>query len=293
MRVRWAAVPIFFLLPALFGGRPDGPSSPMRDFFLPFHGRDGEKVWDARGSDAEIYVDSRRILVRNLYVRLFDGHGEGTLKLVLESPFAEFDGAENRITGDDFIHVVGNLFTAIGGRWTFFGEDHSMILERDVQVFFETNVAQILSDDATKGGGFTCVTGDSLQITDCAHGFSLDFLQSVAVRADDFILTCDTLHVETLAVDPIVILEQRVGQESVRSIRAEGNVTVEGSGQVIHATVAELFPEEGVAILSGDVAVVDGDAPLKGRRVVLRHGESRVLVDAGADSRDVVGFEFD
>jgi lipopolysaccharide export system protein LptA len=278
------------------------PRTPLKDFYLPSFDERGVRIWDARGTEAEIFPDTQRLHVRNLYVRLFDSPDGSTLKAALESPVAEFNAAENCLAGTDFIHVVGSLFTAVGGQWTFFGEDHSLILERDVQVFLETDVAALLATDGPATGsqpealpldGFTTLTSHSLEISDFPQGFLLHFTEAVAVQTDHFFLNCDRLDVEILAERPIVVLKEKITGEAVRQIRAVGHVCIEEELRHIHADAAELFPREGMLILSGNVSVEDADGTLKGSRIVVRQKDKRILVDDQDTVRQAISIDFD
>ncbi|MDR3316951.1 MAG: hypothetical protein LBS68_02715 [Puniceicoccales bacterium] len=242
-------------------------------------------------------MDSHRLLVHNLYVRLFSGWGSGMPRIILESPSAEFNGDDNCLSGADFIHVVGNLFTAIGSRWTFFGEGRSIILEQEVQVFFEANIVRTFSTasngEPRKGEDFTTITAHALQISDSSQGFLLNFSQEVTILANDFKLTCDALEVEALYVDQAIFLDHGTAGEVLRSLRAEGNVHVEEPVRAIHADVMEFFPEEGVLLLSGNVSIAEDGMTFYGQKIFIRRGDKHVLVDSSAVVRRAIACDYD
>jgi lipopolysaccharide export system protein LptA len=260
--------------------------APLQDFFLPAFDANGTKVWDASGSGADVERATGRLTVHDLRVQLFDPQDGTTVQLILESPVAEFSRDGNQIGGENFIHLVGNLFTVIGGRWTFFGIDRSMILERDVQVFFETNLASALASG--EEGGFTVITANSLQVVRTEDGFSLEFLQNVVTQADDLLLTCDRMDVETVWERPLAQLEEQSAVETIRRIHAQGHVRFEEVQRHMEADGAELFPREGLAVLSGRVTVSDGENVVRGRRIILRDNKLHILTDgSGMVHRDI------
>jgi lipopolysaccharide export system protein LptA len=284
---KWLAALVASFLPlALAAERSNVPTAPVQDFFLPVFGADGLRTWDASGSGAEVERTTGRLTVHDLRVRLFDPQDGTTVQLILESPEAEFSRDGNQVGGENFIHLVGNLFTVIGGRWTFFGSDHSVILERDVQVFFETNLASALASG--KEGGFTVISADSLQVARSGDGFSLEFLQNVVTQSDDLLLTCDRMEVETVWEGPLAALEEKSAEEAIRRIHARGHVHSEEANRHMEADGVELFPREGLAVLSGRVTIADGENVVRGRRIVLRRGELHLLTDGdGTVRRDI------
>ncbi|MDR3116988.1 MAG: LptA/OstA family protein [Puniceicoccales bacterium] len=244
------------------------------------------RAWDASGSGAEVERGAGHLTISDLRVRLFDPQDGTTVQLILESPRAEFFRDGNQACGENFIHLVGNLFTVIGGRWTFFGADPSVILERDVQVFFETNLARALASG--EEGGFTVIGADSLQVIRSADGFSLEFLQNVVTQSDELLLTCDRMVVETVWERPLAILEEKSTGEAIRRIHAQGHVHFEEARRHMEADGAELFPREGLAVLSGRVCVTDGERVVRGRHIVLRRDALHVLTDGdGVVHRDI------
>lgn len=272
------------------------PQTPIQDFFLPSFNDAGEKIWDLHGSEALISRDKSAVALQDLHVRLFDETDGGTLKIVLESPSAEVNTNDNRICGQDFIHVVGHLFTAMGSHWSFFGDDHTIILERNIQVFFETDLSRILvgrtaADGAGEENGFTAISSNSLQITDRGQGFAFDFIQAVEVKGNDFDLTCDELEVQTASEGSIVMLEQKIANDQVRKIRAAGNVHLRDSCRQIEADGAELFPSSGVVVLSGRVKITDEEGTLRGDRIVLKNREKHILVESDGTVRSEIALD--
>jgi lipopolysaccharide export system protein LptA len=269
---------------------------PIRDFFLPSFNGDGVKAWDAHGSEAEVRDGGKGLVVHDLYVRIFDERDGSGPRIVLESPKAEVLLEKKQIFGENFIHVVGNLFTATGDRWTFFGEDRSVLLDKNVHVFFETNLAKAIASDVADGdgGGFTAVSSESLQLSDSGDGFMLEFSQSVTVRADDLLLTCDRLEVETICERPMATaLLVRPAGEMIRVIRADGHAAMRDSQREIWADLAEIFPREGLVVLSGNATVASNAGVLRGQRIVLRQKDTRILVDEANVPRNAFSIEMD
>jgi lipopolysaccharide export system protein LptA len=261
---------------------------PVDDFFVPFFDATGRRTWDVGGGDATVDRESGCISIRDIRVRLFD-FLENSAFLTLSSPQAEFSRDKNCIVGENFIHVVGHLFTAVGGSWMFFGADRSVVLENNVQVFFETNLAKSLAPDGERGdGGFTAITAESLQITGSDDGFVLEFSQNVVVQASDLLLSCDRLVVETAFERPVAMLDKTAMDEAIRRIIGDGHVRCEESGRCMEAEWMELFPREGLMVLSGKVSIADENGVVLGQRIVVRKKELHVLTASdGTVHRDI------
>ena len=153
-------------------------------------------------------------------------------------------------------------------------------------MFFETNLARALASG--EEGGFTVITADSLQVVRSADGFSLEFLQNVVTQSDELLLTCDRMEVETVWERPLAILEEKSAGEAIRRIHAQGHVRFAEALRHMEADRAELFPREGLAVLSGRVTISDGDGVVRGRRIVLRRDALHVLTDDdGVMHRDI------
>jgi hypothetical protein len=184
---------------------------------------------------------------------------------------------------------VANLFTAVGGEWTFFGEDRSILLEKDVRAFFE--IGHPTADEGDSLEESLTVDSHFLQISHSLDGFVLNFLQSVTVHTAELSLGCNSLTVEISFTEPFLLFGQTMDREAIRSIRAEGDVHLDQVDRSMEADVAEIFPEEGVIVLSGDVSIEDQKGVWQGDYIVFRRtctaqlGEEsdRALAPSGED----------
>jgi hypothetical protein len=217
--------------------------------------------------------------------------------MILESPKAIIDLEQHCISGSEFIHIGGKMFTAMGVQWTFFGRDESIFLEKDVRVFFETNlgVAMVTEDNdnfsSYDDNGFTVISGDALQISPNPDGHVFDFLQNVEIKTNDFRMNCDRLEVCSSGGSPMRVFDYQLGGECVARMKGTGNVCMQQSHRSFFADCVELFPREGVVLLSGCVNAVDNGDHMHAEKFILRRGEKHVLVGQDGTEQRYISFE--
>jgi hypothetical protein len=252
------------------------------------------------GTEAEILPDTRHLSIRNLRLRLFDGSDTEDPCVLMETPLAELDRAENRAEGGGFVHLVGRIFTATGNRWTFFGDGGTLLLEDGVQLFFESDSGGELASSGGPwpfpvdcGDGFATATGDALEVSGGPQVIFLRLFGSVSVRAPGFSLSCARLEAEIRCGQPLALLAKTLDGDSLRRVRADGGLCLEDGERLIHADGADIFPVEGVLLLSGAVCIEDAGTTLCGERIVLRRGDASIYIEDGGSSRQMVSLDFD
>jgi hypothetical protein len=281
--MRCGAIWIAFLLLGceLFGVpvRQARPCAPLDDFFMPVFNGQGVKVWDVRGTDALISTVNDIVKLRNVYVQLAGENVGAKPKMVLGSPEAFLDGHGQCIYGEEFVHIAGELFTVMGARWKFQRDDNQITLDREVRVFFEVDLARELEGDTGKSfdAGYTSVTGECLRICPSSMGIFFDFTGHVEVLSSDFALTCDHLTLQSVEEKPVFILSEPLGGTRIRNVKTDGNVFVSHGKQTFQADRGEIFPEEGILVLTGNVSIDDTVDIVTGEKFIIRDGKKRDL----------------
>jgi hypothetical protein len=278
---------VFFFLCAIFptslpaDWQTPQRESPWTDFFLPYRSPDGKGDWDASGSDPELLTQTHAMHLRNLSIRILDRAMDKIPRLAIESPSAQYDSKKNQFAGMDFIHVKGDLFTAVGGQWTFFGGERHLLLEDAVQVFLETKWDL---ENPPSEGSRTAIGGQNLQITVEEDVISLHFLGGVSLHSSGFTLDSDKLVVEIAREEPMRILGQNFTGETVRFMRAVGAVRINWPTHSIAADCAQIFPNDGAIFLSGNVVVLEGEDRIQCQgELLFRGGTCHVLAEGSVD----------
>ncbi|MDR0678690.1 MAG: hypothetical protein LBF24_00330 [Puniceicoccales bacterium] len=280
-----------FVLPSFIcvGDRLIAPFREAVQFFLPSLATGGGGSWDAVGSLPDSDPHGGVAQVRNLYIRVFGrGVDEGSL-FSIESPVAQYDSASSQFVGTDFVHVRGNLFTALGNRWIFFGGERRLVLDSAVQAFLEID-GGAESEDILTEGGRTVVGGQSLQIDVKEGAIFLRFRQDVSLRSGGFLLCSDELVVEIAREEPMRILDQEFAGEAIRSVRAAGAVRVEWPARSATADSAQIFPGEGVIFLSGNVNVLERESQIRCQGLLFRSDQCHTVAEEGICLEQVLQF---
>jgi hypothetical protein len=257
-------------------------------FFLPGYGRSGELLWSATGSDAEIVGKSQKMLLHNPLVSFFSGGSVRTL--VIESTSAEYDGGH--MVGDDIIHIVCAGFTAIGGRWTFYGPERKLRIDGYAQVFFEDEQSTAVPQSIEEYR-FTATSNGGLLIEDGDGSFVINFLGPIALKAQNYSLCCDELRVEIPCGCFGKIFGKDLPREPFRAIMAAGNVRMDDPERNIAADSVRILPgEDGALIFSGNVRIIGGCGEIHGDRIMIRGKHYYILANGdGADGNPMLDLD--
>ncbi|MDR0340565.1 MAG: hypothetical protein LBH53_03360 [Puniceicoccales bacterium] len=282
--MRWPWTFIFLCsvltVPVHADERSASPFPKTAQFSFSWPTSNGEKNWDATGNYSEPALQNRLPQLQNLYIRIFDRSAGEIPLLVVESPVAQYDNTNNQFAGADFIHVRGNLFTAVGGQWTFSGDERCLVLDGAVQVFLEIDGDTSL-ENALAEGGRTAIGCQHLQIIASDYFLTLHFSRDVSLRSSELSLDSDELVLEIAREEPMRILDQEFAGEAIRSLRAAGAVHVEWPTRSAMADGAQIFPGEGVIFLSGNVSVLEEKGQIQCQELLFRSDRYHVAAEKG------------
>jgi lipopolysaccharide export system protein LptA len=284
----------FFLLPSNAKASCAEAAAPVNDFFLPYYDESGVKIWDARGSSIEIAQGDGALRIRNAYVQFYGRENAGKSLVAMESASALLQlHPQRHISGTEFVHVTGSYFAAMGTRWTFTATDQSIALEENVQVFFESNLHTPFSTGdkgaaMDHGGAFTAISSEFLLISRCDDELIFDFLGTVEVRSDDFSMACDRLEIHSHSELYTLAMGKKIPGPCLRNMRAIGQVSIEQNGHRASADAVELFPNEGVLVLSGNATLCDENGSAVAEQLILRDKERRIVVQQSGQERSKI-----
>lgn len=105
------------------------------------------------------------------------------------------------------------------------------------------------------------------------------FRDEVKVTGTNLTVTCTRLEVRTRKIGEQDNSFGQIGP--IVSIKAMGNVEIRQSGRIATAEQAELYPEEGRILLTGNPVVRDRQGEVSGKRIVLMRDQRRAIVEGG------------
>ncbi len=130
----------------------------------------------------------------------------------------------------------------------------------------------------------TVIEGDHLEMVADEHEARFIFTDNVRVIGNNIILTCDRLKVISSRQDGEQPTGERLGgMGRIRSIVASGRVHVSQEGREATAGRAEVSPDEGRVVLTGDPVIRDQQGEVSGDRITLYQGLERAVVESGPD----------
>ncbi|MDR1435959.1 MAG: hypothetical protein LBI39_02005 [Puniceicoccales bacterium] len=250
-------------------------------FFLPSYDAKGGLAWEARGSCAEMDKKTRLMILRNVSVQFFSNFIRQAKTIAFVSQFAKFDGESDSMSGEGFIHVSGDGFTAIGSHWTFRGRERAVQIDRDVQAFFECT-ENLNCSDHSDDCNFTATCGGRLHILDGEGMQNLHFTGPVRLWTQNYSLCCDKLSVKMAAQRSEEVCGQELPSEPFHRIHGSGHVAMDDPERHVEAGDVLIFVGNGGAIVfSGDVAVSKKDGEESSGQLALLRGGRLVFVDDG------------
>ncbi len=119
------------------------PDAPVIDFKLPMFGENGYKIWDLQGDEGR-YINTERIDVINLKLRVFSGDSSLLLDTTIESPEATMLIRSNRALSNSSIRMVGPNYHITGMIWHWEGSKRTLVVKKNVRVKFQDTLTDIL-----------------------------------------------------------------------------------------------------------------------------------------------------
>lgn len=101
----------------------------------------------------------------------------------------------------------------------------------------------------------------------------------VKITGTNLIVTCDRLEVRTRKIGEQGNSFGQIGP--ITQIKAMGNVDIRQAGRTANAEQAELYPEEGRILLTGNPVVRDLQGEVSGKRIILMRNQRRAIVEGG------------
>lgn len=105
------------------------------------------------------------------------------------------------------------------------------------------------------------------------------FRDEVKVTGTNLTVTCSRLEVRTRKIGEQDNSFGQIGP--IVSIKAMGDVEIRQAGRMATAEQAELYPEEGRILLTGNPVVRDRQGEVSGKRIVLMRDQRRAIVEGG------------
>jgi hypothetical protein len=119
------------------------PDARITEFALPGFNPAGFRLWQLVGQEG-LFLEDEVVQVNQLEMRLFSGDSRGLLQSTIKSPSALLQARHNRATGDGPITVTGSGFTIEGEGWVWTGDNHTILIRRDVSVTFAQSLRYII-----------------------------------------------------------------------------------------------------------------------------------------------------
>ncbi|MDR1456577.1 MAG: hypothetical protein LBI34_00735 [Puniceicoccales bacterium] len=247
-------------------------------FFFPIFNEAGAKVWDIRSSMALPSGDVMRL--QDVHMQLFDEDGKAQIFIGGTETFLNLSTQE--INGEEFIHVAGELFTALSTRWKIFGSDKRMVMDRDIRVFFEGVFDAAINGECTQGsdGRYTLITSAFLQISYDSKGVFFYFNDRAEIQSGNLEMTCDSLRVLNFPEKSWAAPNRSAGDRIRQKIDAVGNVSGFWRNRSFSANACEIYPKENVIVFSGNVRIGNGENIITGEKFILRGGLRPVIAPA-------------
>jgi lipopolysaccharide transport protein LptA len=128
----------------------------------------------------------------------------------------------------------------------------------------------------------TVIDSDRLEMVTLEEETHFVFSDNVIVTATNMTVRCDRLEVFAGRHANAAEGEQTNELGRIQRIFAIGNVRIEQEGRQATSGRAEVFPQEGMIVLTENPVIEDSQGRVSGERIVLYQGESRAVVESGA-----------
>lgn len=115
------------------------PDAPVKNFSLPRFGEQGYKIWDLRGEEGR-YINSERIDVTYMSLRIFSGDACVALETQIESPMASLFIQLNQARSFHRLTVQGAHYKVEGKNWFWDGNKHKILVHEAVHVTFQQSL---------------------------------------------------------------------------------------------------------------------------------------------------------
>jgi len=245
------------------------PNAPVRDFRMPRFSEDGFTQWVLTGGTG-IYDSEEQVRVEAMALRVYSGDARLAKELSMESPAATLRILENRAFSDTSIRIEGENFEISGVGWTWDGTNKLIEVLSEVEVKFEQGFNAALSGKPQKGGMTTNIRSDRLLLETTKEAYFFTFTDRVRVASGTMTLQSEFLYSEADAPEGRGVDGSDTGLgklNAIRKLEAKREVIIQDEGRIVRSQVAEFFPREQKAVLSGGAEIELESAYLSGDRI--------------------------
>jgi lipopolysaccharide export system protein LptA len=129
----------------------------------------------------------------------------------------------------------------------------------------------------------TVITSDRLEKRTESDGDHFFFYDNVRIVATNLVATCDLMEVITAGIADQKASVAQFG--AIEVIIARGDVRIEQASlsRTARADAAEIFPQKGEVVLTGNAEVTDAQGTVRGHRMRLVKGEEHAIVEGSAE----------
>lgn len=269
------------------------PNAPVKDFRLPRFAENGYAQWVLQGGRG-IYDSPEQVRVEAMVLRVYSADERMAQELSLESPEATLRIQENTAQSEAAIRILGANFEISGIGWKWDGNRKEIEVLSDASVRFSQGLNGTFSshDVRSKNAVETVIRSQRLVLKTTETDYLFEFTGAVGVDSGVMQLTSESLYVEADA--PKGKLEKVAGEnlgqlDAVRKVIAQRKVMIVESGRTVRSDLAEFYPREDRAFLSGNAHVELETAYLSGstieskqNRIILvgdaRHGRAQMIL---------------
>ena len=161
-----------------------------------------------------------------------------------------------------------------------------LLLGNHLKMHFKFSILSIIALATVVSGPVfsaeTVITSDRLEKRTEGAEDHFFFYDNVRIAATNLVVRCDAMEVVTEGSSGEAGSVPQFG--AIETIVARGNVHMDqpSVGRTAKADRAEIFPQKGEVILTGNAEVTDGQGTVKGHRMRLVKGEERAIVEGSA-----------
>lgn len=253
---------------------------------IPNFDKDGIINWTLKATEV-IARGSSRYLVKKPSLKML---ASDNIVFNASSALGSFDLTNGTATGETFLQVSGDGFSAKGNTWSWQQQSdaglHQMSLESDAYVLFRSEVEPVLPAGKKVAGKSkkeisnlqnTKATADVIDFVSHDHGGYLFILEgNVLVKSESLEIVCSKMEIR-------VESDQNQTENSsarITEMNATGNVKMKQSGRICEADNITLDTVGGYGLLVGNARVQDDEwGIVTGEKVELdkTSGRARVI----------------